>query len=212
MKLNQYLKNPFFLFFLMIFGISLESKEVTPATNISPKSQITWLTVTKVKKPWFAWRGLVSSKMEKSIPEYQSIAGLEEKFYSFWEGTDRFGGIYFWRQKSDADAWFQQSWFDRTEKKYGEKGVVDSYSILNSFVNPSLAQKGENLYAILSYRNIDVKGDATKEKSLVYHVSLIDSNQKKCYLTIWNDESSAMENFSTTESDELFYIPVFFRK
>lgn len=196
----------------MIFGISLESKEVTPATSISPKSQITWLTVTKVKKPWFAWRGLVSSKMEKSIPEYQSIAGLEEKFYSFWEGTDRFGGIYFWRQKSDADAWFQQSWFDRIEKQYGEKGIVDSYSVINSYVNPNLPRKGENLFATLSCGKNDLKADLSKVENLFYQVSLIDSNQKKCSLMIWKDEKTAMENLSTTDSDELFYIPVFFRK
>jgi hypothetical protein len=87
------------------------------------------LTITKVKKPWYAWRSLVVGKMKKSFPEYQTIDGLGEKFYSFTENQKYFGGIYLWNNKAAAQAWFTEKWFERTEKSYGHRGQVDYYKI-----------------------------------------------------------------------------------
>lgn len=212
MKLTRYLRIPTLLFFLSFTGKTLESKEVITKTDPDTTNKVTWITITKVKKPWFAWRGLVSSRMEKSLPEYQAIPGLEEKFYSFWEGSDRFGGIYFWRNRSDADAWFQASWFERIEKQYGEKGIVNSYSIVSSYTNPTLPAQGEKFYAVLSYRSIDLNSEFTKDDSLSHAIVLQDANQKKCNLTIWNNQKSALANFKESESDELYIIPIYFRK
>lgn len=212
MKLIEHIKIPTFLLFLSLSGKPLGAKEVVSKTEPQRANKTTWITITKVKKPWYAWRGLVAGRMEKSIPEYQAITGLEEKFYSFWEGSDRFGGIYFWRQKSDADAWFQASWFERIEKSYGEKGIVNSYSIMSSYTNPTLPSQGENFYAVLSYRSIDLNAEFTKDDSLSRAVVLQDTNQKKCILTIWNNQKSALANFKESESDELYIIPIYFRK
>ncbi|MFM8832203.1 MAG: hypothetical protein ACKOEV_00940 [Cytophagales bacterium] len=87
------------------------------------------LVITKVKKPWYAWRSLVVGKMKKSFPEYQAIDGLGEKFYSFTENHKLFGGIYLWNNKAAAQAWFTEKWFERTEKSYGQRGQVDYYEI-----------------------------------------------------------------------------------
>ncbi|MCZ8343088.1 MAG: hypothetical protein O9301_08660 [Leptospira sp.] len=212
MKFLKQNKIPTLLLFLSLTGKTLGSKESLPKTEQTKAITATWLTITKVKKPWIAWRGLVSSRMEKSIPEYQAIPGLEEKFYSFREGSDRFGGIYFWRQKSDAERWFQVSWFERIEKQYGEKGIVESYSIVETYVHPNLPSLGENVYAVLSYRNIDIKTEFKKDESLHSLIRLQDANKKTCFLTIWKDEKSALSNFNEADSDELYFIPVYFRK
>lgn len=150
--------------------------------------------------------------MEKSIPEYQAIQGLAEKYFSFWEGTDRIGGIYFWERKSDADAWFQASWFERIERQYGEKGIVDSYSILSSAEISTFPLIGEKLYAVLSYRNFDLEKNISEQENLLQIVKLQDARQKIYHLTLWKNKESALYNYSETEFDQLFFIPVFIRK
>ena len=49
--------------------------------------------VVKVPTPWYAPRFLVTSKMRDTIPQYQAIAGLNFKAFSFAKADGHFGGI-----------------------------------------------------------------------------------------------------------------------
>jgi heme-degrading monooxygenase HmoA len=168
------------------------------------------LVITQVKKPWYAWRSLVAGRMKESIPEYQQIPGLQEKYYSFTEDHKRFGGIYFWKNQTDANQWFNANWFQRIEKKYGEKGIVTSYQIVRSTTVATAPQSANDLYAVLSYANKDLDTAGKNAAGLLKHLALQDSAAQTCSLTIWKDEESAKDFFKgSTGTHQFFDIPFF---
>lgn len=177
-------------------------------TMDSTRSQI--LTITKVKKPWYAWRGLVAGRMKGSVPEYQKIPGLQEKYYSFTEDHKQFGGIYFWKSQTDASNWFNTTWFERIEKKYGEKGVVSYYKIGLSTTVAIAPETTSDLYAVLSYKNKDLDTFAKNAAGLLKHLVLQDSAAQNCSLTIWKDKESAFHFFkASTDTNQFFDVPFF---
>lgn len=176
-----------------------------PATNTAAQT----LVITQVKKPWYAWRSLVAGKMEKSIPEYQSITGLQEKYYSFTQDHSKFGGIYFWQQKQDAEKWFNKDWFDRVEKQYGEKGIVDYYTIKSTTQIANIPLEVKNLYAVVSYRQINDLAYLHKAEGLVKYAQMTDANQEKCVLTIWKDKKTALKTLPLTAKNQYFDVPLF---
>jgi heme-degrading monooxygenase HmoA len=175
----------------------------------SDTSTLTTLTITKVKKPWYAWRGLVVGKMKKSFPEYSAVKGLKHKYYSFTIDHHYFGGIYLWKSEEDSKNWFNQAWFDRTEKKYGEKGVVLSYEIQSITVFSSPERSEGNYFAVLSY-NIEPVVEWQKNINGLFQViELRDSNQKSRYLTLWRDKESLDSFFASKKVDnEYFDVPI----
>ncbi|MFM7486658.1 MAG: hypothetical protein ACKO13_07020 [Cytophagales bacterium] len=151
------------------------------------------LVITKVKKPWYAWRSLVVGKMKKSFPEYQAIDGLGEKFYSFTENHKLFGGIYLWNNKAAAQAWFTEKWFERTEKSYGQRGQVDYYEIEKIETLKTTSQSDVTFWAALCDGRLS---DIQKAEGLIKVVSLKDEKGKASLLTIWETRERAVTYFS----------------
>jgi len=56
--------------------------------------------------------------------------GLMMKYYMSRE-TGGSGGVYIWRSKEDADAWYTPEWYARLEGTYGARPTVTFY---DSFV------------------------------------------------------------------------------
>lgn len=168
------------------------------------------VTITKVRKPWYAWHGLVVKKMIESIPEYRGIAGLNEKYYSFTSGNKYFGGIYFWSTPEDAKNWFNDAWFERTKKKYGEPGIVEYYQIEKTEILSSVSADSKNMYAILSYHQDDNLISSDKP---VKRISLMDGNGLPCFLSIWKDKKTAQSHFSKSSENTIeFDLPLFLIK
>ena len=88
------------------------------------------VTIVRVPKPWYAPRFLVASKMRDSIPEYDKLPGLNFKIYTIAQADGRYGGIYLWRDRSSAAAWFTPAWFARVEQERGAPGEVRFFSVL----------------------------------------------------------------------------------
>jgi heme-degrading monooxygenase HmoA len=81
------------------------------------------VVLTKVPKPWYAPRALVVRKFKESIPEYDAVPGLAYKYYTLAD-DDRFGGLYLWQSREQAQAWFNPAWFARVRKERGVEGTV----------------------------------------------------------------------------------------
>lgn len=171
----------------------------------------TTLTITKVKKPWYVWRSLVAGKMEKSIPEYKAIKGLNQKLYSFTEDHKQFGGIYLWTTEKDAKTWFNQAWYDITEKKYGQKGIVDFYTVqdINSFAEFT-AQNG-NYWCVLTQSDIDVEIPKSTA-GIIQKIILKNAAGTLFYLTVWLNKASAKKFFAGKNlKNERFDAPIAFK-
>ncbi|MFM7855588.1 MAG: hypothetical protein ACKO96_27595 [Flammeovirgaceae bacterium] len=151
------------------------------------------LVITKVKKPWYAWRSLVVGKMKKSFPEYQAIDGLGEKFYSFTENHKLFGGIYLWNNKAAAQAWFTEKWFERTEKSYGQRGQVDYYEIEKIETLKTTSQSDVTFWAARCDGRLS---DVQKAEGLIKVVFIKDEKEKAGLLTIWETRERAVTYFS----------------
>ncbi|MCU0438666.1 MAG: hypothetical protein MUC49_12215 [Raineya sp.] len=195
-------------FVFSIILMACNSSEKVLITNLKAsitRSENQTLTISKVKKPWYAWRGLVANKMEESIPEYQAIDGLNRKFYSFTANHNYFGGIYIWKEKTDAEKWFNPTWFERTEKKYGKKGEVFYYTIekVTEYATPN-QQKGR-FWAVISYEN----NIESVVNGLLTTLHLKDAQNKPCVLSVWQNEDSAKNHFKDAKQIyEEFDIPL----
>lgn len=128
------MKKALFKISVLLLSISAVISYGQPSLNkINDKTMIVnspaVVTITYVKKPWYAFRFLAVNKFKESMPEYKAIAGLLQKNYHLAEDYNLFGGIYYWRSKADVRAWFTPKWFERVLKTYGKEGVVKYYSI-----------------------------------------------------------------------------------
>jgi len=65
--------------------------------------------------------------------------GLLMKYYLTRESGGS-GGVYIWRSKADADAWYTPEWYVRLEKTYGVRPTVIFY---DSFVQVDNTRKNQ---------------------------------------------------------------------
>lgn len=196
---------------LTMTAIALQlSANSTPSTENQTKAWNTTssqtLVITKVKKPWYAWRSLVAGKMKKSFPEYQAIDGLDEKFYCFTEDHNLFGGIYFWKTRAQAEAWFTESWFARTEKTYGLRGIAKYFQI-EKIETLRVSNEAEvRFWAALTYSTTT---DLVRAKGLLKIVTLRNENSHPCVLTFWQNKESAVTYFAKQKKEaEFFDVPL----
>lgn len=95
-----------------------QSPAPLPAATLAQTAQPDPVVViVRVPKPWYAPRMLVVGKMRDTIPQYAILPGLMFKAFSFEQDSGDFGGLYHWRDRASADAWFNRSWFERVRKE-----------------------------------------------------------------------------------------------
>lgn len=97
----------------------------SPAATVSPGAQaVPVVVIVRVPKPWYAPKALVAGKMRDTVPQYANLPGLMFKAFSFERDSSDFGGIYFWRDRAAAEAWFNPAWFERVRNERGVDAQV----------------------------------------------------------------------------------------
>ena len=95
------------------------------------------VAVVRVAKPWYAPRFVVVGRMRDTIEQYAHVPGLEFKAYSFERSSGDYGGVYVWKDRAAAQAWFDAAWHARVQKERGVPGRVTLYdapvSVDNSY-------------------------------------------------------------------------------
>ncbi len=94
----------------------------SPAPSAAPSAAT--VAIVTVPKPWYAPQSLVARRMRDTIPQYAALPGLLDKMYSFAQSDGQFGGIYRWRSRAEAQAWFGPAWFERVRRERGVEGTV----------------------------------------------------------------------------------------
>ncbi|MFY8022136.1 MAG: hypothetical protein ACOVP1_13105, partial [Bacteroidia bacterium] len=97
------------------------------------------------------------------------------------------------------------AWFERTEKKYGKKGIVLSFKILNLITYKSHQETKGKYFAVLSYTNQYANELNSNSKGLVQLIELKDSNLKNCYLSIWENKEEAISYFKSKPYENEYY-------
>ena len=105
--------------------------------------------------------------------------------------------------------WFNQACYDRTERKYGKKGIVDFYKVqkVNNFTNaPS---QNNQCWSVLIRSNSPLSANITT-KGILKEIFLTSSTDEKYYLTIWKYKSLAEDFFKGKGlRSEYFDSPIF---
>lgn len=107
-----------------LLGITPAAAQSPPAADLAAAAAEPVVAIVRVPKPWWAPRALVASRMRKTMPEYASLPGLAFKAYTFEQQSGDFGGVYLWRDRAGAAAWFDAAWFERVRRERGVDATV----------------------------------------------------------------------------------------
>jgi Putative mono-oxygenase ydhR len=72
-------------------------------------------------------RERIEAGMKASVPQYEKLPGLIRKYFTIQ--PDGFGGMYLWKDRASAEAWFNAAWHERVVKTYGRDGSVTYFDV-----------------------------------------------------------------------------------
>lgn len=88
-----------------------------PAAAEPPKADTPVATIVVVKTPPGVTRAMIEAGFAKSVPVYRKIPGLIRKYFTV--NDNGFGGMYLWKSRAAAEAWYTAEWRARAKATYG---------------------------------------------------------------------------------------------
>jgi hypothetical protein len=74
-------------------------------------------TLVVIKTPEGVTRAKIDAGFTASVPTYEKIPGLIRKYFTV--NGDGFGGIYLWKNRAAAEAWYTAAWAAQCKQRYG---------------------------------------------------------------------------------------------
>jgi hypothetical protein len=74
-------------------------------------------TIVVIKTPPGVTRTMLEAGFKQAVPVYAKIPGLLRKY--FIANGDSFGGMYLWRNRAAAEAWYSDAWRAKAKATYG---------------------------------------------------------------------------------------------
>ena len=172
------------------------------------------VVVVKVPKPWYAPRSVVVGKMRDTIAQYANLPGLAFKAFSFERESGDYGGVYYWRDRASAKAWFNAAWFERVRKERGSEAKVTFFDALVSIDNsPGGTAANPDSASIVTIVEIPIPSGVSRERLSAAFGAAVPTYQKAVGLMrkhfvvsdnstfggvyVWKDEGSAKAWFDT---------------
>jgi heme-degrading monooxygenase HmoA len=188
----------------------LQASSTTVSLSARPTPVV---VIVRVPKPWYAPRAVVIGKMRDTIPEYAKLPGLMFKAFSFERDSSDFGGLYFWRDRASAEAWFNPAWFERVRKERGVEAQVRMFDALASVDNTAGGTLADSeSRAVGTLVEIPIPAGVTRERLAAEFNSAVPTYQRvpgllRKHFTVssngsfggvylWKDEASARAWFS----------------
>jgi hypothetical protein len=195
-------------------GVNPAFAQGLPAATPSPSAQaVPVVVIVRVPKPWYAPRTLVLGKMRDTVPQYAKLPGLLFKAYSFERESGDFGGLYHWRDRASAEAWFNPAWFERVRQERGVEALVRLFEAPVSVDNtPGGTPADSDSRAVGTLVEIPIPAGITRERLAAEFQAAVPTYQKVSGLLrkhftlspngsfggvyLWKDEASARAWFS----------------
>ena len=111
---------------LISFALAMTAISPAFAQQPAPSSSGPVAVVVTIPIPAGFPREKVLAGMQQSIPQYQAIPGLARKFFTLSD-DGQFGGIYLWRSRTEAQAWFSDAWRAKAKATYGAEPQVSYF-------------------------------------------------------------------------------------
>lgn len=115
---------PFLFALAMMLPAVASAQGATPPTSAS-SSQVA--VHVAIATPAGAPRAAIEGGMAKSAPIYAKVPGLVRKYFIIGQGD--FGGIYLFRDRASAQAWFNDGWRAKAAATYGSQPVVTYFDV-----------------------------------------------------------------------------------
>lgn len=80
-----------------------------------------------VKNPPGVTNEQIVAGMQKSVPIYEKVPGLQRKYFTMDKSS--FGGIYLFRDRASAESWFSDAWRAKSLATYGTAPVVTYFDV-----------------------------------------------------------------------------------
>lgn len=100
---------------VVLAAIPVADAETPPA-----EGQVT--TIVMINTPPNISRAQIDAGFEQALPLYQKIPGLIRKY--FIVNANSFGGMYLWKDRASAEAWYSDAWRAKSKATYGSEPVV----------------------------------------------------------------------------------------
>jgi hypothetical protein len=110
-------------FYTALAFMALTSAIPVIAEPVNVESRVTTLVV--VKTPPGVTREMINAGFVQAAPGYQKVPGLIRKYFTVHDTS--FGGMYLWKNRADAEAWFTPEWRARVKKTYGTDPELTYY-------------------------------------------------------------------------------------
>jgi hypothetical protein len=88
---------------------------VTPHVAHAEGGTVTTLVV--VKTPPGVTPAMIEQGFKGSVPLYQKVPGLIRKYFTV--NAEGFGGMYLWKDRASAEAWYSDAWRTQCKARYG---------------------------------------------------------------------------------------------
>jgi hypothetical protein len=193
-----------------IMPANAQDLQTTSAGSMPP---VPVFVIVHVPKPWYVPKAMVVGKMRDTIPDYAKRSGLMFKAFSFERNSGDFGGLYLWRDKASAEAWFNPAWFERVRKERradAQVRMLDATVSVDNTGGGTLADSDSR--AVGTLVEIPVPAGVTRERLAMEFNAAVPTYQKvqgllRKHFTIasngtfggvylWKDEASARAWFS----------------
>jgi hypothetical protein len=90
-----------------------------PAFADDTPAETTVATIVVIKTPPGVTRPMLDAGFKQAVPIYEKIPGLLRKY--FIVNGDSFGGMYLWKSRAAAEAWYSDAWRAKAKATYGSE-------------------------------------------------------------------------------------------
>ncbi len=133
----------------VIAGLSLVLfAGATMAAGRAPSKVAVWV---EIPRPSQASDERLTAEFTRSVPAYAAGPGLERKYFT--RSPTAFGGVYLWRDKASAEAFFNAAWGTRMRQTYGQDAKLVWFEVPETTIGASNAQpSATNVIAIVQVK------------------------------------------------------------
>jgi hypothetical protein len=90
-----------------------------PASARDKPAETPVATIVMIKTPSGIARPMLDAGFKQAVPVYEKIPGLIRKY--FIANGDSFGGMYLWKNRASAEAWYSDAWRAKAKTTYGSE-------------------------------------------------------------------------------------------
>ncbi|MFT3837221.1 MAG: hypothetical protein QM723_09525 [Myxococcaceae bacterium] len=156
------------------------------------------LAIVRIQPPWYAPRFLIRKKFVEAVPEYEAYEKLESKYFSI-AADGRYGGLYLWATRGDAEAHFDEKWRRGVRERRGVEADVELVDLLY-WVDGGARLGGERLGtrslradAVATWVKNSEDPEALARRLAAAPGLLRAAVARGAYLALWSDRSHALD-------------------